>query len=513
MKLTARLIAYHLKKLYPDLMVSSWLSCEPHLKYAVHYDDNCPDEDGRIYIVDNSSPVSLPHHLSKKMFLFTGASSDTTFLNNPNCCVLPEYVTVNQLLLQIQEIFQIYEQWNQALMDSRLSNGSVQNLIDLTDSIIPNPMMVIGMDFAIIASKKLSYGELKNSVLGSTEATQPLINALKKDASYEEAFHRTGYFYYPGNEVATPKLCVNITKSNKTVYRLMIAGGEVPLDDTFGFLLEYLAKMISHCLSINGVGIHDQTYSLRSIFATILTNPSADYVEVSQNLSNFGWLSSHHYQCALINTSVLDIKNMTLRSICSYVENIIPCSCALEYQNNAVVFINLTLCPMDSDEIFQKLAAFIRDSLLSAGYSRKMLGHFNFQRQYVQASIALQTGRRRNPSSWIHHFNQIALPYIFEQSTKKLPAYMICHEKLLSLKYEDETNHTQLYQTLRCYLEHHQNIARTSEALFIHRSTLLYRLDKIRRFMKSDFSNPEELLYLLLSFYFLEQEERSEKPY
>ena len=86
---------------------------------------------------------------------------------------------------------------------------------------------------------------------------------------------------------------------------------------------------------------------------------------------------------------------------------------------------------------------------------------------------------------------------------------MICHEKLLSLKNEDAANGTELYLTLRCYLEHHQNIARASESLFIHRSTLLYRLEKIRKFMKTDFSNPEEILYLLLSFYFLDQEEEN----
>ena len=97
----------------------------------------------------------------------------------------------------------------------------------------------------------------------------------------------------------------------------------------------------------------------------------------------------------------------------------------------------------------QKLAGFIRDSLLNAGYSRVMLGHFNFQRQYVQASISIQVGSRKNPTSWIHHFNDIALPYILEQITSKLPAYMICHEKLLKLKYQDEETDSQLYET-RC---------------------------------------------------------------
>lgn len=292
------------------------------------------------------------------------------------------------------------------------------------------------------------------------------------------------------------------------MFRLMISEGEVPLDDTFGFLLEYLAKMIAHALSTNVVQSRDSSYTLHQIFLTLLTTPSADYVEISQQLVAAGWLSSHHYLCVLINVSILDTKNLTLRSICSYVEEIIPGSCAVEHQGNAVIFINLSLCLLDQDQIHQKLAGFIRDSLLTAGYSRSMLGHFNFYRQYVQASTALQVGCRQNPSRWIHQFNEIAMYYIYEQATRKLPAYMICHERLLELKYEDETCHTELYQTARCYLELHQSIARTSEALFIHRSTLLYRLDKIRNILKTDFSDPQELLYLLLSFYLIDMEER-----
>ena len=84
---------------------------------------------------------------------------------------------------------------------------------------------------------------------------------------------------------------------------------------------------------------------------------------------------------------------------------------------------------------------------------------------------------------------------------------MICHEKLLSLKYESENGSSQLYQTLRCYLENHQNASRTAAQLFIHRSTLLYRLERISRFLKSDLSDPDELLYLLLSFRLIDMEE------
>ena len=509
MNLSALLITYHLRKKYPGVVFSSWLSCEPHLKYPVYYEGRNSFEDGLIYLLDNSELPIPNRHLSKNMILLAGGHFAVSEQDYPNLCILPPDVSMNEALIYIQEIFNCYQQWNQSLIESRLSNASVQNLLDLTDRIIPNPMMVIGMEFTIIASKKLTYGELKNSVLGSSEKTQPLVNALKQDSNYEEAYNRIGYFFYPGNHIATPKLCVNITKSGKTIYRLMISEGEIPLDDTFGFLLEYLAKMISHALATSTVANHDTAHTLRQIFLTLLTNPGADYVEISQQFTAAGWLSSHHYQCILINIGILDIKSLTIRSICSYMENSIPASCAVEHQGNAVVYINLTLCTLTWDEISQKLAGFIRDSLLTAGYSRKMLGHFNFHRQYVQASTALQVGKRREPSRWIHHFNQIALPYILEQTIRKLPAYMICHERLLDLKYKDEANQTRLYETTRCYLEHHQNIARTSEALFIHRSTLLYRLEKIRDILKTDFSDPDELLYLLLSFHLMDMEEQS----
>ena len=511
MKLSALLITYHLKK-HCTVSVSSWISSEPHLKYPLHYQGEKNLDEGTVYVGDDPDFHLPSHQLSKILLVLTGARFSISERDYPNLCILPEKVTADEALAFLQHIFSIYEEWNQSLFESRLSNSTIQDLLDRTARVISNPMMVIGMDFTVVASRGYRLNGLRNSVLGSTEETRALVNALKQDPNYEEAFYKIGYFYYPGNDIAVPSLCVNIMRFGKTVYRLMISEGEVPLDDTFGFLMEYLARMVSHALTTNVVNSHDTSHSLHQIFQTLLTDPSADYVEISQQFSAAGWLSSHYYQCILIKTGILDFKNLTLRAICGYVENSIPASCAVEHHGNVVVYINLDLCSLSIDEISQKLASFIRDSLLNAGYSRKMLGHFNFQRQYVQASIALQFGKRKNPSRWIHHFNQIALPYLLEQTTKKLPAYMVSHEKLLNLKYADEANHSQLYQTVRCYLENHQSVTKTSEALFIHRSTLLYRLDKIKDILKTDFSDPDELLYLLLSFHLLDMEDQQQTP-
>ena len=508
MKLSSKLICYHLQKSFP--IHTSRLDTEPVLSCPACYEKATPLQDGRVYLVSGPDFRLTFRHPKNILFLIVGASYHDYELSQPNLCVIPQDIPVNTILNKLQEIFLIYDQWNQSLIDSRLRNASIMELMELTDCIIPNPMMLIGMDFTIIASKKWELGDLSNSVLGSSENSWALVDSLKQDLNYEEAFYKTGYFYYPGNDLTVPALCVNISNNDKAVYRLMFSEGEAPLDDTFGFILEYLAQMVSHALSTGIMHNRDKSFPLHQIFISIMTDPGADYVKISQQLSNVGWLSSHMYQCILIQTGLIDQKNLTLNAICNYLENTIPASCATEYKGNAVLFINLDLCTMTVHEISDKIEGFIKSSMLNAGYSRKMLGHFNFHRQYTQASVALQVGKRKNPAESIHHFNSIALPYILEQATRKLPAYMICHEKLLSLKYRDEAGQSHLYDTLRCFLEHNQNIAHTANALFIHRTTLLYRLDKIRTFLDSDLTDRDEILYLLLSFHLMDMESENQ---
>lgn len=117
----------------------------------------------------------------------------------------------------------------------------------------------------------------------------------------------------------------------------MFSEGEVPLDDTFGFVLEYLSQMVSHALSTGIMHSRDKAFPLHQIFMSILTDPGADYVKISQQLTNVGWLSSHMYQCILIQTGLIDQKNLTLNAICNYLENTIPATCATEHKGNAVL--------------------------------------------------------------------------------------------------------------------------------------------------------------------------------
>ena len=73
-------------------------------------------------------------------------------------------------------------------------------------------------------------------------------------------------------------------------------------------------------------------------------------------------------------------------------------------------------------------------------------------------------------------------------------------EKLRRLQAYDAENNTELYHTLEVYLQLERNVVQTAKTLFIHRSTLFYRLDRIRKLVELDLDKESERLYLQLSF-------------
>ena len=151
MKLSALLISYHQQKQY-DMTASMWISSEPHLKYPVYYEGQNAIEDGLIYVIDNPDFIPPTHRLSKVFLIFTGNQFDMSVAEYPNVCILPASTLSGQVFAYLQEVFSLYEEWNQSLFESRLKNSSVQHLLNLTDHISPNTISVIGIDFTIVAT-------------------------------------------------------------------------------------------------------------------------------------------------------------------------------------------------------------------------------------------------------------------------------------------------------------------------------------------------------------------------
>ena len=62
----------------------------------------------------------------------------------------------------------------------------------------------------------------------------------------------------------------------------------------------------------------------------------------------------------------------------------------------------------------------------------------------------------------------------------------------------DEENNTDLVKTLEAFFASRGNISSAAKELFIHRNTMMYRLDRIKLILGVDLADPEQLLELNL---------------
>lgn len=74
------------------------------------------------------------------------------------------------------------------------------------------------------------------------------------------------------------------------------------------------------------------------------------------------------------------------------------------------------------------------------------------------------------------------------------------HPALETLHIFDLTHDTQLFDTLYHYLQCGMRTKETSEAMFLHRNTLNYRLNKVRELTGLDFASSSVMFHLSCSF-------------
>ena len=69
------------------------------------------------------------------------------------------------------------------------------------------------------------------------------------------------------------------------------------------------------------------------------------------------------------------------------------------------------------------------------------------------------------------------------------------------LKEYDRKNGTSLFETLETYIHCQYNATKTASALFIHRNSLSYRMEKIEELTRIDYNDTNQLFHLAVGFY------------
>lgn len=172
--------------------------------------------------------------------------------------------------------------------------------------------------------------------------------------------------------------------------------------------------------------------------------------------------------------------------LCFTIECLFSESVSFVHDNKIIAVI-----PRFNERDLNALNAVIAPLQLYVGISNRGSRIHEVAALFLQASSALETGIVKKPKKRIHLFEQYILEYLLEHSIGEFTADDFKTEGLRRLESFNKESTVDYLHTLKVYLDQEMNSTAAAKHLYLHRSSFLKRLDRIRQLLGSELETPQ----------------------
>lgn len=419
--------------------------------------------------------------------------------------VLDDAVDIMDLSNDVNRIFFEYNTLEQKLQECVNKGRSIQYLVEIIAPYFnSNEVIVCNSDYRIIgqSNKTLHMDEISGIKQPDSNGyiSPENVEYFKNDATFNELWACREPFYYEPSIFACRSIGMNIFYRGEYACRIVLTddvngfrGYELGFVRFFGSFVQLVYDLAVDCDEILPKD------HLAELFSDLLNGDMVEAWRLENSMSHRSWRATDQFFCLWIKPSEGDIYTRTIPYYCQIYNRDFKGCCFFEYEASIVCVTNLRYYGDSSEHFFAKYRASFRDGYFRVGYSNAFGDISNLVHYFTQARIALNVGLKHNPTIWFHKFANNVLWYIEDKLTEELDGQYLCAPEPMILLEYDKKNQTELLKTLKEYINNDLNVIKTAEKLFIHRSTMNYRLERIRELTGLNFKTNTNLLYLTIS--------------
>ncbi len=479
-----------------------------------------------LYLVDCSNGMPNLSGLSTCVFLFYNLELEEDSVvesehvnlffqdiipGDSDYCILRGKMDSLELMEKVMEVWTKLMEWDSRLKDALQDNSPLQNILRLGNYIMKRPYSLIDRNFSVIYMtpeflEALGEGDKAKNEENLKYLPSDSVQELLMDDEFHQAEEKDGLFYYDTNSKEERFMCVNIFSGSSYLARLFTPAfpsqGEVEPGDKE--LFQHFAGYVSRAyMSYTGdVLIRHQEDVLHNLLRKILTNSDQENAFIGNALEAYGWKKDDTYVLLKLNFFMDEKWKAGLLYLCQQLEKEWKDSCAVLRGNRIAWVVNLSISQkgVENEEFFRSLSYLIRDYVCVAGVSDSFNDLSELRKYEKQADIALDIGFKEQPYQWYFRFDDYKLKYMTESVTKEFTGKELCHRVVRTLVDYDEEHNTEYAHSLYTFLVSEYNITHAAEKVFVHRTTFVRRMERIKELTKVNLEDPDEILQILLSY-------------
>lgn len=392
---------------------------------------------------------------------------------------------------------------------SILENKDLQETILIAARIITNPFLLLDADFRLLGWSKYHVCEdpfYQETVANASLSSNHILWFLAENMLSKLAKH--GKILLPaGNHLSDSPLFIRMLKDNDIVlgYGIMVCSilaPRPPMMQGFSDFIDQIGTRLTNKSNKRWNIQQEHTH-----FLVDLINGRLKRTEEIQNYANTLNISASgnfHLYLILFN----NIDNIPLNYAFDTFKLLVKEPLCFLYKEGIVVIIDDSRKEIHEERRSQYLK-FLDDFSASCSISSSFLNLAELPKEYKQAICAYELGKMfaSTVKPLYYKYSNKIFDYLrytecevirnYKESTGWFPIHF---PKLLQLIREDQEKGTNYARTLFCYLTNERHVSNTAREMYLHRNSIINRIERIQEFMSIDLNDYNMRITLMLAF-------------
>lgn len=375
---------------------------------------------------------------------------------------------------------------------------SIEAVLDAASVRLGNSLLFCDMNFKIIASSMSIpvLDPLWKDNIKQGYCSYEFINGVMELESIRNASQTTTAVEVTCDKSPYRKLSIKVFHNRAQVGFILMIEGDNKLLPSHYEMLSTVSSVISYTVDyyapdlFEGISLYQQL-----LYDLLIGAPSKDIMPR---------LSELHFPSNMLTLFICPTRYLGREHLKKHtsknLKRLIPGTHVTYHKNGIVAIIPLKNNVEIDNENLELLNEFSQTEHVRIGISNSFASIENFVSHYEQAYAALELGQKLNPNELVCRYLNYQVFDLFSEVKNPDILGRFCHPALAVLRQYDHNNNTHLYETLCIFLDNGCNIKFTSEHLYIHRNSLVYRLNRIKEICQLDLEDINTIFLLRLSF-------------
>ena len=271
-------------------------------------------------------------------------------------------------------------------------------------------------------------------------------------------------------------------------------------------LVGYLAEILGRTSNQNQL-----SDSFASVYMKLLTKERVSGEELEYWKKTSGWLRKKKYRVVVCQNDAKAVDRNRRRSVENLIRSCFGDNGGIVLIKDKISFLLIDQSEKEVADKWKRLLDFSERFHLKVGVSLVVRDISRLYCYYDQGVKALEFGKTKGrtdvrgggggkatPLPNLYHFYNYAVDYILSVRDMELARYA-CQVDINNLWEEGKPDGGERVETLRAYLSNERSLVKAANELFIHRNTLVYRVNKILETLLCDLDDSYTREYMQLS--------------